>query len=307
MKQLVITTIIVTVFLPLWGKGEASFSDSSKRLIVMADQSVNRVAIADVDSRSIVWEWVPTASNVRREDAKWFTNISDVKPVYDNKYVLTTASAGGIALIRIADKKTVFYAYCGNGNIHSAEVLPDGNIVIAASTGGYLMLLKTDTTVYPFSGYTKKYNQPDAHNVVWDKKRQILWSASGNKLYQYEYNFNSSAPDLILKDSMELPASGCHDLFPVGGSDALWLSTSSKVWMINLQNKTVNLLSALPGIKSVSSGSGDNYPAMMIQALDGGKHWYNDKVIDFSGRTVFQLAGLKMYKARWLVANNFSY
>jgi len=273
----------------------------------MADQSANRVAIADVDSRSIVWEWMPMASNVRREDAKWFMNISDVKPVYDNKYVLTTASAGGVALIRIADKKTVFYAYGGNGNIHSAEVLPDGNIVIAASTGGYLMLLKTDTTVYPFSGYTKKYNQPDAHNVVWDKKRQILWSASGNKLYQYEYNFNRSAPDLILKDSMELPASGCHDLFPVGGSDALWLSTSSKVWMINLQNKTVNLLSALPGIKSVSSGSGDNYPAMMIQAIDGGKHWYNDKVIDFSGRTVFQLAGLKMYKARWLVVNNFSY
>ena len=240
MKQLVIATIIVTVFLPLWGKGESSFGDSSKRLIIMADQSANRVAIADVDSRSIVWEWVPTASNVRREDAKWFTNISDVKPVYDNKYVLTTASAGGVALIRIADKKTVFYAYGGNGNIHSAEVLPDGNIVIAASTGGYLMLLKTDTTVYR-------------------------------------------------------------------GSDALWLSTSSKVWMINLQNKTVNLLSALPGIKSVSSGSGDNYPAMMIQAIDGGKHWYNDKVIDFSGRTVFQLAGLKMYKARWLVVNNFSY
>jgi hypothetical protein len=277
------------------------------RQIVLADQSVNRVAIADIDSKQVVWEWQPALSNVGANDVKWFTNMSDAKPVYNNRYILANASAGGVALVRIADKKTVFYAYGGNGNVHSAEVLPDGNIVIAASTGNYLMLFKTDTSAYPYSGYTKKITVTDAHNVVWDKKRQILWTASKNKLYAFTYNFNCTAPDLTLKDSTTLPASGSHDLFPLYGKDSLWLSTSSKVWAINLGNKAVTEQSALPRVKSVSSGPGEKYPAILLQSIDTDKQWYNDKVIDMKGNTIYQLSGLKAYKARWMLHCSFSY
>jgi hypothetical protein len=277
------------------------------RRIVLADQSVNRVAIADIDSKQVVWEWQPASSNVGANDVKWFTNMSDAKPVYNNKYILANASAGGVALIRIADKKTVFYAYGGNGNVHSAELLPDGNIVIAASTGNYLMLFKADTTTFPYSGYTKKITVTDAHNVVWDKKRQLLYTASKNKLYAFTYNFNCAAPDLTLIDSTTLPASGSHDLFPLYGKDSLWLSTSSKIWAINLGNKTVLEQSALPRVKSVSSGPGEKYPAILLQSIDTDKQWYNDKVIDMKGNTVYQLSGLKAYKARWMLHCGFSY
>lgn len=277
------------------------------RQIVLADQSVNRVAIADIDSKQVVWEWLPAQSNVGTGDVKWFTNMSDAKPVYNNKYILANASAGGVALIRIADKKTVFYAYGGNGNVHSAELLPDGNIVIAASTGNYLMLFKTDTSAYPYSGYTKKLTVTDAHNVVWDKKRQVLWTASKNKLYAFTYNFNCAAPDLTLKDSTTLPASGSHDLFPLYGKDSLWLSTSSKIWAIDLSSKAVTAQSALPRVKSVSSGPNEKYPAILLQSIDTDKQWYNDKVIDMKGSTVYQLNGLKAYKARWMLHCSFSY
>jgi hypothetical protein len=277
------------------------------RQIVLADQSVNRVAIADVVSNKIVWEWLPAKSNVGANDVKWFVNMSDAKPVYNNKYILANASAGGVALIRIADKKTVFYAYGGNGNVHSAEVLPDGNIVIAASTGNYLMLFKTDTTAYPYNGYTKKVTVADAHNVVWDKKRQILYTASKNKLYAFTYNFNCTAPDLTLKDSTTLPASGSHDLFPLYGKDSLWLTTSTKIWAINLATKAVTEQSALPRVKSISSGTGEQYPAILLQSIDGAQQWYNDKVIDMKGNTVYQLNGLKAYKARWFLDCSFSY
>jgi hypothetical protein len=277
------------------------------RQIVFADQSVNRVVIADVDTKSVVWEWNPAQSNVAAGDVKWFVNMSDARPVYNNKYILANASTGGVALVRIADKKTVFYGYGGNGNVHSAEVLPDGNLVIAASTGNYLMLLRTDTSANPYSGYTKKITVPDAHNVVWDKKRQELWTASKNKLYGFTYNFNCAAPDLTLKDSVTLPATGCHDLFAVYGKDSLWLSTSSKIWAINLQTKAVTEQSALARVKSVSSGPNENYPAILMQSIDTDQQWYNDKVIDLKGNTVLQLTGLKAYKGRWMLVNTFSY
>jgi hypothetical protein len=289
--------------------GDPIGSDSLQvvRQVVFADQSVNRVVIADIDSKKVVWEWQPAQSNVAAGDVKWFVNMSDAKPVYNNKYILANASAGGVALIRIADKKTVFYANGGSGNIHSAEILPDGNIVIAASTGSYLMLLKTDTIANPYNGYTKKVTVPDAHNVVWDKKRQLLWTASKNKLYAFTYNFNCTAPDITLKDSMTLPASGSHDLFPLYDRDSLWLSTSNKVWAIDLNTKIVTEKAALPRVKSVSSGPGDKYAAILLQSIDGDKQWYNDKVIDLKGNTVFQLNGLKAYKARWVLPCSFSY
>ena len=84
--------------------------------------------------------------------------------------MLVTASGGGVALIRIADKKAMFYAKPG-GNPHSAEVLPDGNVVVASSTGNLL-------SVYVYNGADSYVSRPaftmpvhSAHNVVWDRKR----------------------------------------------------------------------------------------------------------------------------------------
>jgi len=84
-----------------------------KKCILLAEQSEHRVAIADADRGQIVWEWKPSLSNVDPMYWKWFSNPSDVKTVYGGKYILTTASGGGVALIRIADRKTMFYAYAG--------------------------------------------------------------------------------------------------------------------------------------------------------------------------------------------------
>jgi hypothetical protein len=274
------------------------------RKLVIADQSQNRVIIADVSAKTIVWEWKPAGL---LSNASWFVNMSDARPVLNNQYILATASTGGVALVRIADKKTLFYAYAGNGNTHSAELLPDGNLVAACSTGGYLILFKTDTAAaQPYSGYTKKVALADAHNVVWDNKRQLLWSAAGNKLYAYRYNFNCTQPDLALTDSIALPASGCHDLFPDYGRDSLLLSTSSKVWTIGLAARTVVSISNYARIKSVSAGPSP-YVTVLMQSIDTDQQWWNDTIIDLNANPVYQLTGLKAYKARWLLDNTFSY
>lgn len=273
------------------------------RCIVLAEQLFNRAAIVDLDAQQIIWEWRPAQSNVKPAHLKWFTNTSDVKPVYNGRYLLITASGGGVALVRIADKKTVFYAYAG-GNTHSAELLPDGNIVSASSTGNYLTLFKVDTTQAPEQVYHRNYTVPFAHNVVWDQQRQVLWTAGMNKLLTFTYNFNCRQPALTLKDSASLPGTEAHDLFPVHGGNALWLTNTTHVYTVNPDTKQVTQADVLQkNIKSVSSATA-SLPVIIIRPKTS---WWTDEVIDAKGKTVFHQNGLKIYKARWFINNPFSY
>lgn len=280
----------------------ASVADC-KKCIILAEQLQTRVAIADVPSKTIIWEWGPSAPDVKADELKWFSNISEAKLVYNGKYILVTASGGGVALVRIADKKTIFYAYAG-GNVHSAELLPDGNIVSASSTGNYLTLFKVDTLNFPDRVYAKTIPIDFGHNVVWDHKNQILWSAAMNRLNSYKYNFNCNFPDLELLESMPLAGTDAHDLFPVYNENALWLTNTTNVYKFEVSTKKLVQAEVLQAdIKSVSSGP-EGFPVILLKPKVS---WWSDEVVDAKGNTVFQQNGLKIYKARWLVQNSFSY
>ncbi|MGX5819839.1 DUF6528 family protein [Chitinophaga lutea] len=273
-----------------------------KKCIVLAEQLQSRVAIADVDSKQIFWEWKPEQSNIKTQHLAWFTNTSDAKPVYDGKYLLVTASGGGVALVRISDKKTVFYAYAG-GNTHSAELLPDGNIVSASSTGNFMTVFRVDTTKAAEETYSKNFPLSFGHNVVWDHKNQVLWSAADHQLLTFTYNFNCTDPILTQKDVIEIPGKDAHDLFPVYGKNALWLTNTTNVYTYSLDTKKLEQANVLQvNIKSVSSA--DGLPTILIRPKTS---WWTDEVIDEKGNTVFYQSGLKIYKARWYVKNTFSY
>lgn len=279
-------------------------SIKAQKLIVLTEQAQHRLAIADVDQQKIVWEWsADSSSYIPAAHKKWFSSTDDAKPVYDGKYLLTTASGGVVALIRIADKKPVFYAYAG-GNPHSAELLPDGNIVCASSTGNYLTLFKVDTTVNPDD--VKKWRMPIAfgHNVVWDKKRQLLWSAAMDHMLSYRYNNNCDEPRLTLHDSIAIPGTDAHDLFPDFDKDQLWLTNTTNVYRFDVATKKI-IPTDLPqkNIKSVSSGPA-GFPVIIMRPKE---KWWSDEVLDAQQRSVFRQPGLRIYKARWMVKNSFSY
>ncbi|NCB09365.1 MAG: hypothetical protein EOM73_14520, partial [Bacteroidia bacterium] len=130
-----------------------------ERCLILAEQSVPQIAIVDTQTGEMVWNWVPAEQIQNPEHVKWFNNPSDAKVVYNGEYVLMTASGGACALIRIRDKKTMFYAKAGH-NPHSAEILPDGNIVCAASTGNCLTVFKTDTLTFPENVIQRTFHSP---------------------------------------------------------------------------------------------------------------------------------------------------
>lgn len=272
--------------------------------IILAEQSDPRIIIADVDDDKITWEWKPQTPQIKSEHLKWFKAPSEAKAVYDGKYILMTASGGAVALIRIADKKVMFYAYAG-GNTHSAELLPDGNIVSASSHGNFLTVFKTDTVNFPENVYKKNITIENGHNAVWDKKRGLLWSASDNQLLSFKYNNNCTQPDLIQDKVYPLQGKNAHDLFPVYGEDALWLTTTNNVYKVDLKTKSCTQLNTAfqKGIKSVSSGP-EGFPIIIQNPKE---QWWTNEIIDIKGKSIFSKPGCKIYKARWMLPNAFSY
>ena len=157
-------------------KEETIDLDKATKVMILTEQAKNRIVMIDQPTGKVAWEWTAADSGLSAAEQAWFDLPDEAKPVYNRTCVLVTASGGGVALIRIADKKAMFYAKPG-GNPHSAEVLPDGNVVVASSTGNLL-------SVYVYNGADSYVSRPaftmpvhSAHNVVWDRSA----AASGRR------------------------------------------------------------------------------------------------------------------------------
>lgn len=271
--------------------------------VVMAEQSQNQIAIVQVKTGKIIWNWKASESVIPPEQYAWFTNPSDAKVVYNGNYVLMCASGGGCALIRLADKKIMFYAKAGH-NPHSIELLPDGNIVCAASTGNCLTIFKTDTLHFPNQLIQHSFFCDFAHNVVWDKKRNLLWTGDMNKIRSFRYRFSNNEAKLEAVDSLKFDDESGHDLFPVPGKDELYFTANTKAWILDIRNLKLNEIKTnYRSIKSISTQSKGKTPIICLPK----EQWWTDELIDLNGKSIVRIPNFKIYKARWIAENKFSY
>ena len=224
-----------------------------------------------------------------------------------------TSSGGGAAIIRISDKKVMYYVYA-QGNPHSAEILPDGNLVVATTKKGTseygekLSVWKVDTLNSPATQANQYVELSSAHNAVWDKSRQLLWATAGaeRRLRTYTYNFDGNNPQLTqTAEEYTIPAVTPHELFPVDGEYAMWLSTTNHVYKFDASTKVFSEpLGTWKQIKSVSSGP-SGYGTLLLKPVEG--EYWSDQIINSEGEVAYSGDGFKMYKARWFINNLFSY
>ena len=241
--------------------------------IVVCDQFRHKILILKAGedwSRpgSVVWEWSPEMSpQIRPEHYRWFRNPDECKPALGTSHLLMTASGGGIALIRLADKACLFYSRI-EGNPHSIELLPDGNIV-SVSSGGLFTIwavpegndaIDENTRLEP-NPKGRQYPLVGGHGVVWDDEMQILWVLGYDELAGYEYDFNKKDPALSKVFSISVNgtfADGGHDLYPVPDQRAFFL-TGRGIGIYDIEKKEfISLVSkethpkGMHSVKSVS-------------------------------------------------------
>lgn len=217
-------------------------------LVAGVDQMQNKLVVFKQSSEnwneeaSVVWKWQPTAA-LGFDNASSFRNASDAKLRYSDYYggyVVIATSSG--CFVGIADYETGESLYSRNtaysGNLHAIELLPDGNIVTAGSSGNAVTIFAASQG--DGNGYYKKYNFEDAHGLLWDPDLQVLWALGGQELTAYKVTGTQEEPTLEQQTDLTvpLPSTGGHDLYPVyGAENKLWVTTVSGLYQFDTDTR----------------------------------------------------------------------
>lgn len=285
--------------------------------ILGAEQYGSRVLLLDANEedwntpKALLWNWHPVFDtvNLPPQCIPWFGGITDCKPVLNMTHILITGSSGAVSLVRMEDKKTIFCVYSRGS--HSAELLPDGNVVSAAAgPDGNLELFDISSydPHHPETTVKKSYPLPHIHGMVWDHKKKCLWVNDAVGISRWEY---TAKPKPGLKMISRYPVPGKkyywgHDLYPVPGTKKLFL-TGVAVEVFDTEKCTYEHYSDVI-CKSISQP----HPGGPVIVLVPEEQWWSPKALlldPVSDRTsVFrERKNMRFYKFRWFVHNEFSY
>ena len=290
-KQLAL--LLVFCMISLYGK-------DLRNQILCSNQATRDVLVMDVDGdwskpESILWKWNPEGDpNIPADRLKRFNHIDETKVVNGGKQILVTSSTGGMALVDVATKQSVFTGYPG-GSTHSADLLPDGTIITASSVGNFLMVF-TRKDGEKTAHKTFKLTFADAHGVVWDKLLGLVWAVGADVLVAFRYNFDVENPQLVPVQSFDLGKgySG-HDLVLLKKENKLLL-TGRDVKEFDTMLGTLRLFSNRCPVKSISIHPETGEQLVQIP----NEEWWNDTVMLLNGDRKWTLPNkARIYKVRW--------
>lgn len=270
------------------------------------------------DKEHILWRWKPTVSNGFKGLTYGWGLPNEVRlrhhKVQDRQVMVVTDSKGLAAVVPYPEGEEKVWARVVGGDPHSAELLPNGNVAVAASQGGWVRVY-TASQDASSSNYTE-FKLAGAHGVLWDPEKELLWALGDYLLVSLKVTGTDDAPLLEQIAGYPLPTPFGHDLQPVyGNANRLWVSTGQRVYQFVKSEQKWDttypeyLTVSRPKVKSVGNVEGG--PILVTSPKAGCKYeWCTDKVdvilsmssaneMTFSEK-MKEVKGTAIYKARFM-------
>ncbi|MET8622588.1 DUF6528 family protein [Kitasatospora sp. NPDC004669] len=295
-----------------------AYATSSDGEVVAVDQESRRVLVLETaeelmdyqgpDRPPVVWSWgadrAPDLGDLG--PAHSWTNPDEAKSriLEDRRYLLTTASGGLAAVVDTATGRSRWAVDLGEAvNPHSIELLPDGNVAVAASGGGWVRLYAASQGPRVTAHAT--FRLPGAHGVYWDERTGLLWALGDGELTGLRVGGTPAEPALGAVRSAPLPDRGGHDLAPVlGAPGRFWVSTLNGLWQFDPAADgftPVRLAdpAAEQDVKSIGDDPGTGRLLTVAPDHRGPCDWCTSVIRLHRPEGTWTLGGTQLYKARW--------
>lgn len=206
-------------------------------LIALTNQGDSVLEVYDVsggvlDENSLVWSYKMPYYNIAGTKLRHSEKFGDV--------ALVVCGSNHGYMISYPEGELLWSTETAANNPHSIELMPNGVIAIASSTGSEVRFFTTTEKL------SKKpaaiMSLEDAHGVLWDEENQVLWAIGRTVLTAYKVTLNADGSVTVAEDTSRravIPSDYAHDLAPVyGNTDSLWITTGVHVYQFNKTTKT---------------------------------------------------------------------
>ena len=211
--------------------------ESSGYLVALTNQGESLLEVYDLsggklDDSTRVWSYKMKYYNIAGTKFRHSETHGDV--------ALAVCGSSYGCMISYPAGELLWYTETAANNPHSIELMPNGVIAIASSTGAEVRFFTT----------TEKFAKKpaammplaDAHGVLWDEQNQVLWAVGRTVLTAYRVALNADGTVTVSEDTSRratIPSDHAHDLAPVyGDPNELWITTGSHVYRFNKTTKT---------------------------------------------------------------------
>jgi len=273
---------------------------AAHELIVCGWDEVFMVAIAPNAAPKRTWTWrAQDRPELPDEFKPLFKTTDECRPIDDGARVLITSSGGGVALVDRADGRVVFYARVANA--HSAEMLPNNRIAVAAShdpAGKGDRLIVFDAAKSNVELLSEEL--PWGHGALWDAERNRLWALADKDIRLFELrDWQSDKPALRKLATVALPEGMGHNLSAVPGTPSLAISTTNHCWLFDRDARTFARHPELGDEKGIKSISYHPVTRQIAFVQSEGKNWWAENIYFLNPAGTMQVRGEHFYKARW--------
>jgi len=224
------------------------FDEDAEHLMVALDTENCSVVVMDLNRCNGVWSNMTRDNVVVWEMGGFDGGLDGVKfresPQHGDVILLT--SSGGRAWMVSYPGKKILWSVSGIGNAHSIEMLPNGDIVVAAS-GNSTIDYKDGGLHYFPAGSTEEsafFSLPFAHAAVWDPDNECLWSVGFPGVVAVRTFPSDGKVQLVQDEDL-----GCkkkdftgHDMVPMFGQDGKFLvSDDSCVYVFDSKTGSMGM------------------------------------------------------------------